>query len=416
MYRCRRLIAVVLSLALVASFFVFNASASETSSFIQARVAYSNDNGTTWSDNKWVSIDNYSWAAGNDVTAGKLWRIDKFRVIPSYSLNVDYWVSFTVGLIHESTSTQLNGYFRPAANSRHPYTLSNDSIKSVIIWTSVDGQYDIIDIIGDTYTEHTRNCQNVMIKFRGNYTSPGSNQTCEIVLDDPMLFSTDTANNNKCIPFFFNCSVLQSYAYILNSQFGLVDSHIQTISNNLVTANSKFDSMVTKLDLIREDTHSAAIAQEATYGLFSPLFGSDYSWNEISYDPDSEEFSTEEKTGSWWDAVVGLFKSINSDAESQAAMQEKANSAGAGDALDNAYDAAESGSFGSLSDVNGIGNIANWNPSNYSSGITYGFSSWFSQDTKNSIDAVPQTRNNNLNIIDFYSQNLEDILEGIDND
>ena len=132
---------------------------------------------------------------------------------------------------------------------------------------------------------------------------------------------------------------------------------------------------------------------------------------EVSYDSSNDSLVTTQKSGNYFQALLGLIQSMTADAQSQAAQQEKARDSGAMDALDDAYDNSGS-SFGSLSDFGSIGQIANWDSDAYNDDIEDNILGWFSNTTKNNIDNVLVNRED-LHIVDFYSQNLEEILEVI---
>lgn len=148
--------------------------------------------------------------------------------------------------------------------------------------------------------------------------------------------------------------------------------------------------------------------------LANRLLGQIYSWNQVKYNHVTEEFELVEATGNWYDALLGSVQSLNADAEAQAAQQEKANNAGAGDALDNAYDSVGS-SFGSLGDLSGLGSLGSFDGDALGNAGSGGLLSWFSQDTLNSIDAVPRSRAPD-NIIDFYSGKIQSYIEEVSSD
>lgn len=147
---------------------------------------------------------------------------------------------------------------------------------------------------------------------------------------------------------------------------------------------------------------------------FYQLFSGNYSYMQVSYDPVSGELSMQPAQGHYFDALLGYVSSIATDAQAQAAEQERANSAGAGDALDLAYDSVGS-SFGALGDLSGLGSLGSFDGDSMGSHGTDGLLAWFSQANADQIDAVPRQKAP-LDIVDFYSSKILQYEEEVNTD
>lgn len=148
--------------------------------------------------------------------------------------------------------------------------------------------------------------------------------------------------------------------------------------------------------------------------IYNNLLTSIYQWQQITYNPVTDEFEVNDSNGNYFEALLGAIQSLNADALSQAVQQNKAKEAGAEDALDNAYDSVGS-SFGSLGDLSGLGSLGSFDGDVLGNAGSGGLLSWFSQDTLDSIDSVPRTRKPD-NIIDFYSGKIQSYMEEVSSD
>ena len=404
MYRCRRIFAIVLSLAVFTSFFVFSASADDsTVGFFQAQVSFLYESGE-WSNSQWISVSDQSFLNLSGTTVAKQWRITAFRFYPGYTQNLDLWFTFSVGMFHNSTNLQY-GYFTPTPNGSHSGTINNSSMSQFLCFTTTGGDYEpTIEPYNTDFFKHTRNCLNFSVRLRSNATYDiGNANQATFTLTNPILISANNNADTQIVPFFFNCNFWANYDYLLNYHFGNIQTTLTGL-NTLLTNN---------LPSIKSSCSTINTAVQNMNDRLDFLFTNTYYWNQVEYDSLTEQLTTTSQSGDFFNALLGSIQSISADSEAQAAMQEKANSKGAGDALDDAYDSAGS-SFGSLSDFSGISDAAPWSPSQFSDRTESGFLSWFSSATKNSIDAVPRSRApGDEDIVDFYSSNLNDIINSL---
>ena len=364
MCKCRKLIAIFLSLAVMASAFIFSVSAEDSSSpFILVYKRLNSDgsvNDTVYkaplSESFMTSIGIY----GIQITG--------FEFSPTIFNGLDSVVlNFRIsGFIPDETNSWALQW--PAGNSLG----TSDYATKIYCSYAVSGRDETPLVYGNTIYYPCNNTAVFQLSYQTNNLNSTTSNRFSISLNTPMIIKPSGANAGRAF-----------WPYIS-------DIHLQ-IGNGL--ANQYY------LNSINFNNSISGF-----------LFGV-YNWLEVSYDSSNDSLVTTQKSGNYFQALLGLIQSMTADAQSQAAQQEKARDSGAMDALDDAYDNSGS-SFGSLSDFGSIGQIANWDSDAYNDDIEDNILGWFSNTTKNNIDNVLVNRED-LHIVDFYSQNLEEILEVI---
>ena len=362
MYKCRRILALLLSLALVSSFFIISTSADDSSPYIMVYKRYNAD-GTLGDTLFRVPI------AESFITPIGIYgmQIVGFEFAPSILNNQDY----------VTLAFRLSGFY--ASTSYNPLALSwpngasfgtSDYASSIFCSYTGSGRCSEPLIFDQTIYNPSTNSAIFKLVFQTNdITRPSSTQRYTINLNNPMSIKPSGSSAGVAFwPYISDISVMIGSG--LENQF-----YLDSLS---------FQSAFT-----------------------SALFSS-YTWQAITYNESTGNFDSTTQSGTWFDALLGSIQSLSADMQAQVAQQEKANEAGADDALDDAYDNVGS-SFGSLSDFSGIGSIANWDFDSFSYSASEGLLSWFSTDTRDDIDTVPRTRDQN--IVDFYSSHIQAIEE-----
>lgn len=138
-----------------------------------------------------------------------------------------------------------------------------------------------------------------------------------------------------------------------------------------------------------------------------------YSYNTIWYDQDGNAHVSEVLDVNWIDSIQGMLFAISQPVVQQVQQEQMAKDAGFEDVLDDAYDKSNPGSFLDLLD---IGDLADWNEQSFSGSLSDGFLYWFSQSCADDIDTVPVVRGQEPQVIDFYTQHMNDYWEALTND
>lgn len=150
-------------------------------------------------------------------------------------------------------------------------------------------------------------------------------------------------------------------------------------------------------------------------GIFRPLSFLNWNYQLVDRtDPDYPVVSNQ--TGTWFQAILGTLSAISDPVIQQVEQEQKAQEAGAMDALDVAYDSVGS-SFGLLGDFAGLGELGAFDGDTFGAEGEHSILDWFSTATKNSIDNVAPSRRNQEPIVDFYHSKIEeyeDKIEGSD--
>lgn len=232
--------------------------------------------------------------------------------------------------------------------------------------------------------------RSIYVRFRPNVNSDSNTQsyfefTTPIILTLSYSYGSGYASQyGTCITDF---SFFQSYNFLLDTAF-----------NNFQTQwDNQHNALMSRLQTYFADTQNI------------------YTWDEIQNTEDGSEIIT--LTGNWWSAMLGQLRSLNADAQTQWYAQERAREAGAMDALDGAMDSADIfGSFGSVTDLFGVGSMGHWDPGSASDNGIFAFQQWFSSTTRSDLDQVPAAKKGSDDYISFYSKHIDDILDklGVD--
>ena len=390
MYKCRRIIAVLLSLAVATSCFILSVSADDYNPVVEVAVGFQYGNSVNgYSTVSYWGVDNsYAWQV-----AYEFWKIPGIHF---YHLNKKCDVYFTFNMsflsddptaVTKTDSSFLNAYGKKQGTWDY-------GSGEVVMYPGTHGSSSIVIPEGYYLCNMGRTfiCHFVLDPVSGgaNYSDFTFSSSAQFYTSSPRI---------KIIPVFSDFRI----SYDLYGALENLEQSLNLIDNRLYNIYNSTQDILAELGYI----HSF-------YNTVNTELFDTYLWTQVSYDDQTGQLVSNQASGNYFDALLGSIQSISSDAEQRSAMQEKANDVGADDALDDAYDNA-SGSFGALSDLKGIGDMASWNAGNYSTSVTSGFTGWFSILTKNSIDNVPQSRGPD-DYIDFYSPNLQELLEGIGDD
>lgn len=400
MYRCRIArfaLPAFLSLAIIMAFFVFPASAEEAST-LKIGWQYSESPDSGYSEAAWRNVSD-GFAYG--LQGHKYWQFTSLRIYHD-NLDTDLWITFDIGFIYPSDNT--NTYLTSTITSGDGKKVGTATTGSTWYFNfiSANGSPPLsFNYMPDYYPlQNGRTC---LCHFQYQSRTNGDPYS-DFTFSTRTRFAAAGSPKAAIIPVIYNVHVYHDISDLISSGFS-------TANNYLASTFAAVDYMSAFMSDIATYTGNTSTYTLAIKNQFDTLASYNYSWNEISYNDQTEELETDTETGSWWDAILGTLKSLVAPNEQQQAMQDKANTAGAGDALDDAFDAAGSGSFGALSDFGDISDMGSWSGSNFSSNSTGLFSNWFSNEIKNSIDAVPQSRAPTEPIIDWYHQNIEEIEE-----
>lgn len=166
-----------------------------------------------------------------------------------------------------------------------------------------------------------------------------------------------------------------------------------------------------QIDFYPSALSSLTIISNFISSLANRLLAQVYSWQQISYNPVTEEFDVEQETGNYYDALLGSIQSLNADALAQAVQQNKAKEAGAEDALDAAYDHS---SFGAFIDILDVGDFGDYDEDVVEDAADGPFD-WFSDYNRMQLDMVADNKKGDDDFVSFYQGNIDsiqDILSG----
>lgn len=385
MYRCRRLITVLLSLALVASAFVISVSAEQSSisdfPLIQLIVQKSGD-GVNWGG------DNYL-----DLTSGlqsqlyvNYLRITGIRVNMPNVTDSTFYFRFRYGMVTRETEVIHRTISYTGVAGAKGNTSSNANV-SLSGW----GNYS--------------SAQNYEAQINSTQWFMSSNTSC--IFSGIITFGDQPANG--WVTFTFGTPMTFTLSGNDKKPLDILVDYFQSYTNQQAFLQDNFD-------LLHNSLGSLITAANNIYSVvsyFGTLDNSNYSYTEISYDAENMEFTTNDKTGTYWDALLGSVKSLNADAEAQAAQQEKAKDAGTMDALDNAY---EHSSFWDLLHFTDFADFGDYDDDALEDIGENSWLNWFSGTTRNDLDTVARTRDFDDNFFSFYDLNMgliEDKLSGM---
>ena len=140
------------------------------------------------------------------------------------------------------------------------------------------------------------------------------------------------------------------------------------------------------------------------------ILNDNYSYFNIGYNSNGDAIVTEILDVSWYEAVIGNLLSLSAPVAHQVEQEQLAKDAGFEDVLDDAYDKSNPGDFLDFLD---IGDIATWNEEAYEHAQGDALTYWFSQSCKDNIDSVPVVRGQEPQVIDFYSTHISEYWEAL---
>lgn len=366
MYRCRRFLAVLLSLALVASVFVLSVSAEDSSSpFIIVYKRLNSDG----------SVNN---------TVYKAPLAESFMTsIGIYGIQItgfEFSPTIFNGLDSIILDFRLSGFIPDEENAwalQWPTGASlgtSDSATKIYCSYAISGRDETPLEYGNTIYYPSNNTAVFQLSYQTYNLSSTTTNRFSISLNSPMTIKPSGANAGRAF-----------WPYIS-------DIHVQ-IGNGL--ANQFYLNSI---------SFNGSVS--------GALFGV-YAWQEISYNSNDNSLVTTSKSGNFFQAVLGLLQSMNADAQAQAAQQEKAKDNGAMDALDNAYDHS---SFWDLLHFTDFSDFGDYDDDSMSDLGSDSWFDWFSGSTRDDLDTVSRNRDYNDNFISFYDSHMnliEDKLSGM---
>lgn len=390
MYRCRRLIAAALSLAVIISFCVFSVFADDYNPVVEVAVGFQYGNSANgYSTVSYWGVDNsYAWQV-----AYEFWKIPGIHF---YHLNkkCDVYFTFNMSFISDD----------PAAATKTDSSFLNAYGKKQGAWDYGSGE--VVMYPG------THGSSSINVPEGYYLCNMGRTFICHFVLDpvsnganySDFSFSSaaqfyTTSPRIKIIPVFSDFRV----SYDLYGALENLEQSLNLIDNRLYNIYNSTQDILAELGYIHSFYNSVN----------TELFDT-YLWTQVSYDETTGQLVSNQASGNYFDALLGSIQSISSDAQQRSAMQEKASDAGADDALDAAYDGVGS-SFGKLTDFSDLSDMGSWNGTSFSNQAEGGLLSWFSQACKDDIDTVPRTREP-LDIIDVYTGHIEEYYAALGDD
>ena len=397
MFRCRfaRIaLPAFLSLAIVMAFFVLPAYA-DGSMNAYFTWKYNEDNSTTWTE---ITRNGLSDGVCT-YNPHKYWAVSGITYVHN-DCDTDVWFSFNVsGVVMSDPGTTI-------------YYMQNQNADGKIGGTSSSGNFEVWVYQSTTPENPYSNLgfygihKSYLFIVHFTYTagSATGNTSFFSPSGNPRFFTNSAGGRASICPVFSNVTFYHDFSQLLASGILDIGTSVSAIQNLIQTQNNLISSLSGDISNIKDYTGNIS-------SKCNTLFNSSYTWTQLSYNTSSEAIEASQETGNWFDAVLGSIQSISSDAEAQAAQQQKAMDAGAGDALDDVYNSMGSSSFGALSDFTDLTDLGNWNSGSYDTNSSNLLIGWFSQANKNAISNIPQTRDND--IIDFYHQNIIDIEEGV---
>lgn len=364
MYRCRRLLAVLLSLAVMASVFVFSVSAEDSS--VPYIILYKRYNA--------------------DGTLGS--TVYSAPVSESFMTSVGIYGIQITGF--KFSPSIFNGLDSVVLNFRFSAFISGSNVQSLAMQWPAGASLGTSDYAEKIYCSYqTSGRGDLPLQYDNTIYSPSSNS---IIMQ--LSFQTKNLSSTTTNSFQLNLSspmdIKASGAHAGEAFWPYIsDIHLQLgngLANQFYLNNISFNNSISGF-----------------------LFGS-YSWQEISYDPNNDSLVTSSHTGNYFQALLGLLQSMTADAQSQAAQQEKAKDNGAMDALDNAYDHS---SFWDLLHFTDFADFGSYDDDALEDIGENSWLDWFSNSTKDDLDTVVRTRDYDDNFISFYVLNLGQIEDKI---
>lgn len=386
---------------MVISSLSFSASAENIESWVIVEWQGSNDN-STWSGSNQLSLtNNTQYAIAYDYV-----RISKIRVLNTTNNPSDIFISFKISgyypvsndnyscnvsnaTVNNWTNSSSNsGYFRTRSaglteiNGVNEYSVLASSIYFI-------GQYNIPEANDTAFTLTPSSYPT----FRSNSYSSTSNHICYLYVSDVNIVFVGDQNNiyqvtadvqSLLATFELTKEMLEDiWQYLANSTYVYYRFAGWNVNLTSSTTNNPYAAMVSAF---------STLTREFAY-LCTPH------WN--FYDS-----SNTLQTSNWFDAILQNQNQLVAETRKQSELIEEI--ADAQDILDDAYNSPHMPGFlGIIANFLGLGDLGGFTSNSPSATEAYG---WFSQENHDFINGV--NTKGNLDIVDFYSQNLQEILGG----
>lgn len=434
---------------------VFSASGENFESWIIVDFRTSPD-GTNWSSRREIQlVDGAFWydASQNYI------KIDRVRVLDTSNKPSDIFISFSVNIhpyvftnvtstgtysgtqsVEWASTASYDGYFRSRQN-QYLIESPGDSF-GLGRGTFLVGQYHLPDTTGSTAFTLTPNSDVYYGFTYSSSTASGiclsiTNVNCVFVGNDGMLYDIhqDLTNikalmnqwysawNNFYLDFQDYLDFTENTLYpFLVSWFDEFDSWYSEWSSDfypkfvnvwtyLTQTNYSYqgfagngaglNSLTTKNPFQAINNHLSALVR-----YFNKIQKNDYSYDSISYDSDGIGTVTVVSNVPWFDAVLGQLQGQSAIDQHHMELENQAMDTGLGDLMGDAYTSNNiSFGVGLLGGIFSFGDLGSF--SSYHPDVDEGYG-WFSSQNKNMIDTV--TPNRDEVIVDFYSNNLTEIL------
>lgn len=401
MYRRRiiRVVALVLSLALMASLLVCFASAENIESWVIVEWQGSND-GSNWSGSNQLSLtNNTQYALAYDYV-----RISKIRVLNTTNNPSDIFISF-----------KISGYY-PVSNDNYSCNVTNGTVNN---WTNSSSNSGYFRTRSAGLTEiNGVNDHSVLassVYFIGQYNIPEASDTA----------FTLTPSSYPTFRGYSYSSTQNHISYLYVSDVNIVFVGDQ---NNIYQITTDVQDMIAMFEVTKdllEDIWNYLYNSTYVFYRFagwnvnptSSTTGNPYAAMVSAFSTLTRQFSylcvphwdfvdsnNTVQTTNWWDAMLQNQNQLVAETKKQSELIEEI--ADAQDILDDAYNSPHMPGFlAIIANFLGLGDLGGFTTNSPSASDAYG---WFSQENHDLING-DGTRGGS-DIVDFYSQNLQEII------
>lgn len=361
MYRCRRFVAIFLSLAVIASFFSF-------SSFAEDDIFAEFNLFVKWNDGSTITMPVHNGSSIQlSITDTEFHNLEfssiQFKKKPdssyctlSFDIHFYYYPTSVTMLTGGSTVQNVNMDFTWYQCTLNPITIGNFSYFPLGYAASLQTRFS---------TSDANRTIGSIIRLKAA-ALPQNTTLVRVVIDN--------VRSNIQLNFVLN--------YILDCQNTLLSQLFNIVNYSLLMLQR----------LTENNEWSVSI---------------DY------FDGDGNFVAGDKIRTTWYNAIYQLLSNLYTPVKEQAEQEQRAKEAGALDALDEAYDKADDKlSFWSFLDLIDIGDIGEYDDEALGFAGSDSIIDWFSNATKNDIEGQvinPLPKDNDHIIIDFYGQNIDQI-------
>lgn len=373
----KRIICLGVSICLVLAIFPFFIAYADESATALYTLTYdwSNDNGSTWTERTMVL--NYE----NDLV---LYANQKVRLKSIKVERINYTVSGYIYFFIKST----------AFSSRPSYNLTSGTSRFYTYNGAVWG------CIFPEISSYTFNYSETLSGF----SSGSVTYTFEVsdsfnyghFLYEIIDYLDETWNELISFHYDWNESFLPHF-----DQIWTIMTQTNYSYQGFAGNGQGLNSLTTKNPMQAINNHLSALVR-----YFNKIQKNDYSYDSISYDSDGIGTVTTVSNVPWFDAMLGQLQGQSAIEQHHMELENQAMETGLGDLMNDAYTSNNiSFGVGLLSGIFSFGDLGSF--SSYHPDVDNGYG-WFSSQNKNMIDAVVPNRSEE--IVDFYSNNLAEIL------